>query len=174
MNRTERLQEVLRLEGIASAAMARSAEHRQALAVAARAELEREGAAPTWRVTDIGAITLPVSKEEPFVAAPDLFLAYCRERYPDAVERIEQVRPSFQEALFRMAILEEGDVVDGGSGEVVPGVAIRPGGVPRSLSIRPTPEAKAVYAAAGAQLLDTLLAPPAEPVGHLEPSEVHA
>lgn len=172
MNRTERLQEVLRLDGIASAARNRAQEHRAALTDDARAEFEREGAAPTWRVADIGTITLPVSKEEPFVVNSTTFLAWCKERYPDQVEHIEQVRGAFQASLLAGAFVEEGDVVDGQSGEIVPGLAVRPGGLPRSLTIRATPEARAVFDAIGARLLDDLLATPAEPAGELDASEL--
>jgi hypothetical protein len=173
MNRTERLQHVLRLEGIAAAARDRAQQHRAALTDDARAELEREGAAPTWRVTDIGTITLPVSKEQPFVADPARFLDWCKQRHPDQVEHIEQVRGAFQASLLAEAFIEEGDVIDGSTGEVMPGVSVRPGGLPQALTIRATPEARAVFAAVGARLLDDLLTDP-EPVGHLEPSEVSA
>jgi hypothetical protein len=172
MNRTERLQEVLRLDGIAAAARNRAQEHRAALTDDARAELEREGSAPTWRVSDIGTITLPVSKEEPFVFNETAFLAWCKERHPDQIEHIERVRGAFQASLLAGAFIEEGDVVDGQSGEILPGVAVRPGGQPRSLTIRATPEARAVFDAIGARMLDDLLAGSAEPVGHLEVAEV--
>lgn len=162
MNRTERLQEVLRLEGLAVAARNRAQEHRAALTEDARAELEREGAAPTWRVSDIGTITLPVSKEQPFVFNEAVFLAWCKERHPDQVEHVERVRGAFQASLLSGAFIEEGDVVDGQSGEIVPGVAVRPGGQPQALTIRATPEARALFEADGARLLDDLLAIPAE------------
>lgn len=172
MNRTEHLQEVLRLEGLADAARQRAQDHRDALAADARDELDREGAAPTWRVSDIGTITLPVSQPTPFVHHPAAFLAWCKQRYPDAIEHIEQVRGSFQTALLAGALLEEGEVIDGGTGEVIPGVSVRPGGVPKALTIRATPEAKAVFAAIGARLLDDLLAGPDEPVGHLDAAQL--
>jgi hypothetical protein len=173
MNRTERLQEVLRLEGIATAALNRAQEHRAAFDLAARTELEEEGSAPSWRVSDLGIITLPVSKQTPFVDNAITFLAWVKDRYPEKVEKLERVSAAFQAALLAKAFIEEGGVVDGATGEVIPGVSVRPGGVPKSLSITPTPEARAVFDAIGERLLDDLLADP-EPVGHLEPSEVSA
>lgn len=82
MNRTERVQEVLRLEGLADAAKRRAAEHRAALDADARAELEREGTAPSWRLPDIGTVALAVSKQAPVVADIEALTAWCLARYP--------------------------------------------------------------------------------------------
>lgn len=167
MNRTERLQEVLRLEGLAAAANARAKVYRDELSVEARDELAREGSAPTWRVQDLATITLAVSREEPYIHDDALLLSWCKDRYPEQVETVEQVRGSFRVALLGRVLVAGDAVVDDTTGEVVPGLSVRPGGVARSLTIRPSHAARAVFAAMGERLLEDLLAPPLEVESHL-------
>jgi hypothetical protein len=170
MNRAERLQELLRLEGLIAAAKERVTDHRVALNAEAAGEYEREGMAPTWRWPDLGTVILPVSKETTVVSDPEALVKWCRERYPTEVETLAQIRPAFQVALLQRCRGDAGGdyVVDMATGELVPGLAVRPGGVPKALTIRPTPEATALFAAVGRQTLDGLF----EPVGHLEAAEV--
>jgi hypothetical protein len=160
MNRSDRFQEVMRLEGLAAAARAAAAEHRIALNAEATAEYEREGMAPTWRWPDIGTVILPVSKEAPTVQDAAALVAWCRERYPSEVETLAQIRPAFQAALMKRAVVDGQAVVDPVTGEVMPGLGVRPGGVPKALAIRPTPEAEALFAAVGRRLLADLLGVP--------------
>lgn len=157
MNRSDRLQQILRLEALAAAAKTAAADHRAELNAEAAAEFEREGTAPTWRLQDLGTVTLPVSKEAAYVAAPQAFVEWVTARYPSEVETIAQVRPAFQAALFARLHLEGSSAVDTATGEEVPGLAVRPGGIPKSLSIRASAEASAVFAEAGRQDLERLL-----------------
>ncbi len=156
MNRTERLQQVLRLEGIAAAARSRAAVFRAELEQDAIAELDREGAAPTWRMPELGTVVLPTSKEEAYVADPEAFLAWVKERHPEQVRTVEQVHAAYQRTLLATALLDEDAVLEPGTGEQIPGLVARPAGVPRSLTIRPSAEAKAVFAAAAEAWLDGL------------------
>jgi hypothetical protein len=156
VNRSDRLQQIMRLEALAAAAKTAAADHRAELNAEAAAEFEREGTAPTWRLSDLGTITLPVSKETPYVAAPQAFVDWCMLRYPSEVETIAQVRPAFQAALFARLHIEGESAVDTATGEEVPGLAVRPGGIPKSLSIRASAEASAIFAEAGRQMLEQL------------------
>jgi hypothetical protein len=73
------------------------------------------------------------------------------------------VRPAFLAALMARLHLEGATAVDTATGEEVPGLGVRPGGVPKSLSIRPSAEASAVFGEAGRQMLARLVEPtPAE------------
>lgn len=159
MNRSERLQALLRLEGLASAARELAAEHRVALNAEATAEYEREGAAPTWRLPDLGSITLPVSHETPFVQDPAAFVDWCRGRYSTEVETVASVRPNFLAAFLKRAQPAGEIVMDPATGEIIPGLGVRPGGIPKALTIRANPEAEAVFAAIGRRELADLLAP---------------
>jgi hypothetical protein len=172
VNRTERLQEVLRLEGLAAAAAARAKTYRDELALEARDELAREGSAPTWRMPDLATITLAVSKETPYILDEHLLLQWCKQRYPSEVETVEQVRGAFRQRLLVEGIISGDSVVDGATGEVIPGAAVRPGGVPQSLTIRPSQAARVVYAAMGERTLEDLLAPDPEPQGHLDMADL--
>lgn len=172
MKRDERVREVLRLEGLAAAAYRRAAQHRAELDREARAELEREGTAPSWRLPDIGTVALPLSKEAAVVADVGDLAKWVAARYPTEVEQVRQVRPAFQTALLQRVVCTDDVVVDPETGEVIPGLAVRPGGVPKTLTITASRDAKAVFAAHGDQLLDAILAAEAEPVGQLDPGEV--
>lgn len=159
MNRTERLREVLRLEGVAAAASARARVYRDELTVEARTEFEREGTAPSWRDPDLATMTLGVSHETPYVTNEVALLEWVADRYPDQVETVEQIRPAFRTRLLDEAVIDDGDAVDAETGEVIRGVGVRPGGVAGSLTIRPTHDARVVFTAIGERMLDDLLAP---------------
>jgi hypothetical protein len=150
LTRFERVREVLRL---ADAAKARAGEHRRALEADARAELERERVAPTWRITDVGTITLPVTQAGVVVTDPAALLAWCRERHPEQVETVELVRSAFITALIRRATVD-GDLVVDETGEPVPGMAWKPGGEAKSLSFRIDGDVKKLFRAAADELLD--------------------
>lgn len=165
MNRVERLQELFRLEGLITAARERVTDHRAALGAEAAGEYEREGMAPTWRWPDLGTVILPVSKETPVVADPEALVEWCRQRHPSELETLVQIRPAFQAALMHR-VSPSGDVVIDVTGEVVPGLAVRAGGVPKALTIRPTSDATALFAAVGRRTLDDLLGPADDPEDH--------
>lgn len=157
MNRTERLQEVLKLEGIAAAATTRAQYYREELAFDARDELAREGSAPTWRMPDLATVTLAVSKEVPYVKDEDALLKWCKTQYPDHVETVEKVLSSFRAHLLVRSIVSGDTVVDENTGEIIPGLGVRPGGQPGSLSIRASHAARAVFTALGEKALEDIL-----------------
>jgi hypothetical protein len=157
VNRHQMITRTLMLESVAANARARAAVLRAELAEAARAELEREGTAPTWRLPDIGTVTLPVSTERVYVADEAALLAWVKahasEGDPDDVlETIERVKPSYLAELLTLVEIVDGRVIDD-LGTVVPGLAIRPGGVPQALSFRPSRDAQEVARAAAEKLM---------------------
>jgi hypothetical protein len=150
VNRQEMITRTLMLESVAANARARAAVLRAELAEVARAELEREGTAPTWRLPDIGTVTLPVSTERVYVADEAALLAWVKDWPGDpaeVIETIERIKPSYLADLLNVV-----EIVDG-LGTVVPGLAIRPGGVPQALSFRPSKDAQAVARAAAEKLM---------------------
>lgn len=153
MNRQEMITRTLMLESVAANARARAAAIRAELAEVARAELEREGTAPTWRLPDIGTVTLPVSTERVYVADEDVLVEWALSFHPDEVERIERVRPAFLGVLLAECRGEGDAVVWMREGALVPGLAVRPGGVPQALSFRPSRDAQAVARAAAEKLV---------------------
>jgi hypothetical protein len=172
LNRFDRVREVLRLEGLAAAANRRAREHRTALEEEARAELAREGTAPSWRSPDIGTVALPLTTEAAVVADIDALTKWVTARYPTEVETVPQIRAAFQAALLQRATCDGDVVVDPGTGEVIPGLAVRQGGQPKTLTITASRDARAVFARHGDELLASILAAEAEPVGHLAPGEI--
>lgn len=157
MNRADRVSHILQLEALAAAARARALVMRSDLADEATTELEREGAAPTWRLPEIGTVSMPLSKETVVVADPAALLAWCQERHPEQIRQVAEIYPAALTALLDRAVPDAGVVLDPATGEIIPGLAVRPGGVPGALTIRTERDAKAAYAAAGAHLLDQLM-----------------
>ena len=156
MNRLEATQQVLLLEAAAAQLRERAKAVRLQLDADARHEFEEQGAAPTWRLADLGTWSLPVSKEAAYVDDPAALAQWVKARYPSEVREV--VNPAFQTALLaRLRPLGDG-VYDPATGELVPGLGVRQGGVPQSLRFKPNGDALAVADQAGAKLAGDLLA----------------
>lgn len=154
----DRFVEVMRLEGLATAATAAARALRDELDTEARDEYARTAAAPTWRMSDLGTATLPITKEAVAVADINALLAWTRERHPEQIRTVEEVEPAFQSWLIANCVRADGAAVHPETGEVVPGLTVRPGGVPRSLSWRPEPATRVLFVQYGEALLAELLA----------------
>jgi hypothetical protein len=144
VNRQQEISQVLLWEAAAKKCKARADAARQRLDEEARAELAEQGTAPTWRLPDIGSVTLPLSQETVYVADEKALLEWCKSTPGESVvETVERVMPWYVADLLRCyARVVDGQVVDE-DGEVIPGLGVRPGGVPLALSFRPSHEAKA-------------------------------
>lgn len=155
MNRAEMTRRVLLLEAAAAELKTRAAAVRADLNADARAELAEQGTRPTWR-TDIGTWSLPVSEEAPTVTDGAALTAWCKRRYPTEV--VEVVNPAFQAVLLaRLAPVGE-VVMDPATGEVVPGLGVRPGGIPQTLRFRPNAAAQTMAFDAAGALADQVAA----------------
>lgn len=154
MTRADMVREILRLEGLAHAATLAAVDLRTQLADLARAEYTEHGTAPSWRLPGIGSVVLPISQEAPVVANERALVAWLQERHPDAVE--VKPRPSSVTALKRRLRCDGDLVVIADTGEIVPGMTVRPGGEPKSLTITAEKEITAAYLALGAGLLEEL------------------
>lgn len=152
MNRSEMTRHVLLLEAAAAECRKRAATVRAELEANARTEFAEQGTAPTWRLADVGTWSLPVSKEAAVVTDPAALVAWCKRRYPEAV--VEQVVPAFQTALLARLSPTGEVVMDPATGEVVPGLGVRPGGAPLAMRFKPNPVAQAVAAEAAGLFID--------------------
>lgn len=171
MNRSDAIQQVLIWEQVAAAARAKATKLRDDLTADARAEYAEQGTAPTWRLPDIGTVSLPVSKETVYVADEQAFLDWAQQFHSGEVETVTRVRASFR-ALLLAECRGEGDmVVWMREGALVPGLAVREGGQPGSLSFRPNAVAKAVAAAGAERLVESLEQQIGQPVVLAEPGE---
>jgi hypothetical protein len=157
VNRLEATQQVLLLEAAAAQLRERAKAVRLELDADARHEFEEQGAAPTWRLADLGTWSLPVSKEAAYVADEAEFLDWLKRFHPTEVETVERVRPAFLSRMLPECSGEDGDVVWMREGALVPGLAIRPGGLALSLRFKPNSDAMAVADQAGAKLAGQLL-----------------
>jgi hypothetical protein len=157
MNRLEATQQVLLLEAAAAQLKERAKAVRLQLDADARYEFEKQGAAPTWRLADLGAWSLPVSREAAYVADPAALAEWVKQRYPSEIREV--VNPAFQTALLaRLAHFGVGDaVIDPATGEVVPGLGVRPGGQPLPLRFKANGDALAMADQVGAKLAGQIL-----------------
>lgn len=201
MNRADAVKAIVWLDQVAARAKLEAAAIRAAIEADAKAELAEQGTAPTWRLPDLGTVALSVSHEAVVVADEDAFTKWVAERYPTEVVQVLRVRPAWRAGFLDRAgaypaAVGELVAVDPETGEIVPGLVVRPGGQPVGITIRPSTEAKQVYAAVAERSLKrlaldagpavpTVLAElggeemaaahrlaEAEPVGHLTPEEV--
>lgn len=146
MNRTETTTAIIWLEQLIAQAKSESGKLRDQLGADAKAELDEHGVAPTWRIPDVATISLAVSKQTVYVSDEVAFAAWVQQRYPEQTE--VKVRPAWTQVFTERHVLVEPEgLTDSATGEIVPGLAVRPGGLPMSLTIRPSADAKAVFAA---------------------------
>jgi hypothetical protein len=156
MNRAEMVRQILRWESISAAASSKAKELRAELAAQAVAEFTDQGVAPSWSIPGLGTAVLPVSKATIQVADPGALTKWAKVHHPDQVETIEQVRAVAVEAIVSRLVADETGVVDPETGELVPGLVIRPGGKPGALTLRLDSTAKREAAADAAAEVATL------------------
>lgn len=160
MSRADTVKAILILESFAAEANRLAGVRRAQLGEEALQELNMQGTAPTWRLPDIAQITLPLSKQKIEVADVDQLIVWVQARHPDEVETVSstRVRPEFLTALLGYLVAAGDAVIDPQTGEVVPGVIVRPGGIPGTLRITAERAVKDVAAATAAQMLGTAYA----------------
>lgn len=156
MNRFEMIRRTLMWDQVAAAAKAKAAQLRGELTADARAEYAEQGTAPTWRLPDIGTVTLPVSSERVVVADEEALTDWVQKFHPSEVETFTRVRPGFLSVLLAESKGDGDGVVWMREGALVPGLAVVEGGRPGSLSFRPSPMAKQIAAAGAERLLESV------------------
>lgn len=144
MNRADLTKQVLLFEQLAAAAKAKAAVARQQLDEQAREELATQGMAPTWRLPQVGTISLPVSQESIYIADGNALMDWLERNQPAAINRIRAINPQWQAKLEKSFVIAGDAVVDSSTGEVVPGYGVRRGGLAMALRIVPSGEAKAM------------------------------
>lgn len=144
MNRADLTKQVLLYEQLAAAAKAKAAIARAELDMQAKAELETQGMAPTWRLPQVGTISLPVSQESIYIADGNALMDWLERNQPAAIDRIRAINPQWQAKLEKTFVISGDAVVNPDTGEVVPGYGVRHGGLPMALRIVPSGEAKAM------------------------------
>jgi hypothetical protein len=139
--------EIARREAMGTAWTDSARPLREALHAKARKVYEDEDSGVTWTLRDLGKVILPLSTEAPQISDIAALLKWCKERHPEHVETVEQVSSAFQSFLLKTCeITAEGVVIDPETAEVVPGMSVREGGKPKSLSITIDREPKALLA----------------------------
>jgi hypothetical protein len=144
-NRATLARDVLFWKAVAEAAALRAHTARAILDGQARAELERDGVAPTWRIPGLGTVPLALTSDSVDVVDEAAYVEWMRRRFPTEVETITRVRPAFDKALREAAAKRKASCDD--QGELIPGLTFRPGGKPRGVSVRPSADATAAAAA---------------------------
>lgn len=156
MNRTEKALRAAYLEQVAAAINLEARAMRNDLEEEALAEYQKHGTAVSWRTPDINVVAA-VSKEAVTVSDLPALVEWVKERHPTEVENVPTVRAAWLGGLLSSA-LPAGDVVcDPETGEVIPGLGVRAGGVFGGIRIVPSAQAKqALAAVAKAHVADVL------------------
>lgn len=158
MNRFDRAREIARREALAAAWADSAKTLRSELDQEARAEYAANENGVTWTWRDFGQVVLPLSNEAVVVQDIDLLKAWVKEHHPEQIRVVEEVWSTFQTHLLKNGVVTADGVKDPATGEVIPGLGVRPGGVPKSLTITVEKTAKELYAAYAAQEVARALA----------------
>lgn len=153
MTRADLARDLLVLEQVAKRAYARAAVLREQLEREARGEYEQHGSAPTWRFPDVGQVALPLSQEKVAVGDEHALIAWVVDREPDLVAQVWQLRPGAVEALLEVVDHDGQTVFVADTKEPVPGLVVRPGGLPGSLRFTPDRDAKKLVGMVAEQIL---------------------
>ena len=144
---------ILLLEAFADEAKRLAAERRAGLSERARKQLLEDGIAPSWHLPKVAKVVLGVTKDAAYVADMAKLTAWVAAKHPEQMER--SVRPAFVSGLLAGLALEGDVAVDRVTGEIVPGIGVRQGGLPANLSIKAEPGVKAELAELVTQMLAT-------------------
>jgi hypothetical protein len=157
VKRSDKIQERLRRTALAEAWKAAADTLTDELEQEAREELARNGTRPSWSVQDIADVVLPLSKQAVVIDDIDALKKWTAAEHPEQIQTETTVRPAFQKYL-----LENARIVDGApvleDGTPIPGLKVRQGGIPGTLSFKPTTEVKALLANYAAQEVARALA----------------
>lgn len=153
MSIADDVRNILLLEAFADEAKRLAAERRNQIAGAARAQLEKDGVAPSWTLPNVAKVTLAVTKQAAYVADMAKLTAWVAARHPEELEHA--IRPSFVTQLLSNVAIEGEVGVDRSTGEIVPGIGVRLGGRPGNLSVRAEPGIKAELGVMVTQMLAT-------------------
>lgn len=169
LTKAELAQQALFLSSLATKAKERLDAVRSELETIARDELQRDGAAPTWRIPGVGTVPLSLTADTVDVVDQQAYIEWVHASNPGEVETIVtvQVRPAYDKMLREQAAKRgpardaEGEVIPGaardGLGDVIPGLVFKAGGQAKGISIRPAAAAKEASLQLAEVFVDSLL-----------------
>lgn len=168
MKRADIIKNLILLGQVADRVKARIGDLRLELETQARAEYEQQGMAPAWTLPGVATCTLGITDTTIAVSDEKALVAWLERNRPDEVETIARPRDAGLKALIDGAETD-GEIVHFG-GDVIPGLAVIPGGTPKGITVRATSGAKQVLGAEADALLAALIAAYEEPIGHETPT----
>jgi hypothetical protein len=154
LNKAEMVKTAFFWDKVAEDAKSRADQIRGEMTALARAELERDGVAPTWRIPGFGTLSLGIEQDSVAVIDERAYLKWVERAHPSEVETVTRVRQVWGSHYLKY-LAKRGAVIDD-EGTVVPGLEFRPGGAPRGVAIRAEPAAKAETADLARAFLDSL------------------
>lgn len=172
MSIADETRRILILEAFAAEAKAAAAEGRARLAAQAREQLATEGVAPSWNLPQIAKVTLGVTTDSLIVDDETKFRTWVQIIAPEQIEHLPRVRPAYADQVLKTVTVDGEFLVWPETGEIVPGLKVRPGGQPKNLSIVPQPGIRAYVADRAAELLGTAnKAIAGQPADFVEPAD---
>lgn len=156
-SRADTLKRIMILERFAAEANQIAAAHRRRLNDEAVKELKTTGAAPSWTIPALGKATLGLTKTSTHVEDMDALTRWVEHDYPGEVETVttRKIKPGFLAQLLTECSVHEGVVIHTPTGVIVPGMAVRKGGQPTTITITPDKQVKKDMAVMVRQMLDT-------------------
>jgi hypothetical protein len=164
MNRSEKTLRAVYLEQLAVCLNAEAKGLRNDLEAEAEEEFRTEGTAPTWRIRDVGTVVATVSRETVVVEKPAALVGWVQDRHPTEVVMVPTIRAAWLAGLLERAMPAGEVACDPETGEVIPGLGVRPGGVFKGIQIRAEASAKEALRAVAAVKVKELVAHAEEPV----------
>lgn len=159
---------ILMLEAFAEEAKRLAGERRVRLSERARKQLADDGIAPSWTLPEVAKVTLGTTKTAPYVADMAKLTAWVAAKHPSELE--QTVRAAFVTRLLGQVQICGEVVADPETGEIVPGIAVRKGGLPGNLSIKAEPGIKPAMAEMVTAMLATAHPAIAGPVEEAPPA----
>ena len=128
LNRAQLVQAIAACDALA-------AEFRKTLKADAAADYAENGTVTTWRMPGY-TVSASVTHDAVEIVSEAAWLDYVRSEYPTEVETIIRARPAWQ-LDFLAGVAGRGDPPCDRDGRVIPGLAFRPGGEFKSISVIP-------------------------------------
>jgi hypothetical protein len=159
VNLQEKIQERMRRAALAKAWEDAADQLTGEIDAEAREWLARTGTQPSWSVPEVANVVLFLSKTAVVVDDIAALLKWVKATDPGQIQTTEEIRSSYQQWLLKNAAVDEtGAVVHPETKEPIPGLRVRPGGIPGTLRFTPDPDARALLSGYAAREVEQSLA----------------
>lgn len=155
MSIAEETRRILILEAFAKEANLLASEGRARLRKQAVEQLNSDGVAPSWTLPQIATVTLGTTTGGVYVDDDAKLTAWVQQIAPDQIRQVPEVSAEFMASLLKTVTVDGDLIVWPDTGEIVPGLKVKPAGEPKNLAIVPKPGVRGVLDSRVAEMLGT-------------------